>query len=150
MLGDAVRDAVGGVPRAVVVHGEAGIGKTRLAREVAKDPDLTVLWGSCVHFGAASVPFAPIIGLLQDWRTRAGPDEQADVLDGIDGLGALLPSFGGGTADTTRRPRQVRGCPNPGRPGPPTPGSRRPERSRLPRPERRRECGRVSWFLPTA
>jgi len=104
MLGAAMRDAVGGVPRAVVVHGEAGIGKTRLAREVTNDPEPKVLWGSCVHFGGASVPFAPIIGLLQDWRARASPGEQAEVLDGIEGLGALLPSFGGGTTDTTRLP----------------------------------------------
>ncbi|TCC49860.1 hypothetical protein E0H75_16225 [Kribbella capetownensis] len=104
LLGDTVRGAAAGVPQAVVIHGEAGIGKTRLAREVCRDPGLTVLWGSCVHFGAASVPFAPITGVLQHWLTRAGPEEKAEVLDGIEGLSALVPPLGGGTVDTTRLP----------------------------------------------
>jgi DNA-binding CsgD family transcriptional regulator/tetratricopeptide (TPR) repeat protein len=105
LLGDAVRDVVGGTPRAVVIHGEAGLGKTRLAREVCRGPELNVLWGSCVHFGAASVPFAPITGLLQGWLARAGPAERAEVLDGVDGLAALLPSLGGGgSVDTARLP----------------------------------------------
>jgi hypothetical protein len=60
--------------------------------------------GDLVHFGAASVPFAPIIGLLQDWLTRADPVERAEVLDGLDGLGALLPSLGGSSVDATRLP----------------------------------------------
>lgn len=63
LLGDVVRKAAGeGAPRAVVIHGEAGIGKTRPAREVGAEPRLNVLWGSCVHFGGASVRFATITG----------------------------------------------------------------------------------------
>lgn len=104
LLGDLVRGAADGAPHAVVIHGEAGIGKTRLAREVYQDPEQLVLWGSCVHFGAASIPFAPITAVLQDWLSRAGPEERAEVLDGIDGFGALLPSLGSSTADTTRLP----------------------------------------------
>ncbi|RZU01467.1 regulatory LuxR family protein [Kribbella rubisoli] len=103
-LGEVLRDAVAGHPRAVVVHGEAGIGKTRLIREICGSSELQVLWGSCVRFGGASVPFAPIIGLLQDWLARADAGERAEVLDGIDGLAALLPSLGGSTVATTRLP----------------------------------------------
>ncbi len=103
LLGDVVR---GGVPRAVVIHGEAGIGKTRLAREVCTDPRLNVLWGSCVHFGGASVPFAPITGVLRDWLARADADERTEVLSGADGLAALLPSLGGrsGGVDAVQLP----------------------------------------------
>src|SRR5690348_8887284 len=90
-LGEVLRDAAGGGPRAVVVHGEAGIGKTRLVREVCRDPGLTVLWGSCIHFGGASVPFAPITGVLKDWLARAEPRERAEILEGRD----ALPLFGG-------------------------------------------------------
>ena len=104
MLGDVVRNAVAGVPQAVVIHGEAGIGKTRLTREICADPRLNVLWGSCVHFGGASVPFAPVIGLLKDWHARAGSDERTEVLDGVDGLAVLLPTLGGLGTDTTRLP----------------------------------------------
>ncbi|WP_329476093.1 helix-turn-helix transcriptional regulator [Kribbella sp. NBC_01484] len=107
-LGDVLLDAVGGVPHAIVIHGEAGIGKTRLAREVCGDSQLNVLWGSSVHFGGASVPFAPIAGALQDWLSRADADERADTLAGTDGLSALLPSLGvSGGVDSTRLPMLV-------------------------------------------
>jgi DNA-binding CsgD family transcriptional regulator len=105
LLGDALLDAVAGVPRAIVIHGEAGIGKTRLAREICRASQLNMLWGSCVHFGGASVPFAPITGALQDWLSRADADERAEILAGTDGLSALLPSLGTSAGiDTTRLP----------------------------------------------
>ncbi len=67
-----------------------------------------MLWGSCVRFGGASVPFAPITGVLQDWLTRASSEERTEVLAGIDGLGALLPALGSSdgpdSLDTTRLP----------------------------------------------
>ena len=47
------RRAADGQPCAVVVHGEAGVGKTRWSGRSANDPGLLVLWGSCVHFGGA-------------------------------------------------------------------------------------------------
>lgn len=107
-LGDALSRAVTGVPHAIVIHGEAGIGKTRLAHEVCGDSHLNVLWGSCVHFGGASVPFAPITGALRDWLGRADDDERAETLAGTDGLSALLPSLGvSAGVDTTRLPMLV-------------------------------------------
>jgi DNA-binding CsgD family transcriptional regulator len=108
LLGDAVRAAIGGAPSAIVIHGEAGIGKTRLTREICGDQQLAVLWGSCVHFGGASVPFAPITGILQDWLVRADEAERTELLSGTDGLTTLLPSLGtaDGT-DTTRLPMLV-------------------------------------------
>jgi hypothetical protein len=49
------------VSRAIVVHGEAGAGKTWLVRRACDDlgDDAPVWWGACVHFGEATVPFAP-------------------------------------------------------------------------------------------
>ncbi|WP_405066085.1 AAA family ATPase [Kribbella sp. NBC_01510] len=93
-LGDALRHAVSGGPHAIAIHGEAGIGKTRLTREVCRASELNVLWGSCVHFGGASVPFAPFAGALQDWLSHADADETAEVFAGAEGLSALLPSLG--------------------------------------------------------
>ncbi|WP_406056110.1 AAA family ATPase [Kribbella sp. NBC_00889] len=90
-------------PSAVVVHGEAGVGKTRLVQEVCDDPDLLVLWGSCVHFGGASVPYAPIIGVLQDWLAQADAAEQAMVLAGAGELSSLLPALGGSQSVPTAR-----------------------------------------------
>ncbi|WP_165553954.1 ATP-binding protein [Kribbella capetownensis] len=61
-LADGLEAAASGRPCAVVVHGEAGIGKTRLVREACArlSQETQVLWGTCVHFGETSVPFAPL------------------------------------------------------------------------------------------
>ncbi|WP_328521437.1 helix-turn-helix transcriptional regulator [Kribbella sp. NBC_00359] len=103
LLAQVVRAGAAGEPRAVVVRGEAGVGKTRLVRDVCDDPGLLVLWGSCVHFGGASLPYAPIIGLLQDWLADADEAERAEVLAGADELSTLLPTLG-----TTRVSATVR------------------------------------------
>lgn len=55
VLAAAMSAAAGGQPCAVFVHGEAGVGKTRLVRAVcdqAAANGAAVLWGRCVRFGA--------------------------------------------------------------------------------------------------
>ncbi|HEU4948661.1 MAG TPA: AAA family ATPase [Kribbella sp.] len=94
LLAELLQSAADGKPCAVVVHGEAGVGKTRLVRELCGERGIQVLWGTCVHFGNASVPFAPIAGALQDWLTEADQTERDEVLAGIDELSTLLPSLG--------------------------------------------------------
>lgn len=81
----------------MVVHGEAGVGKTRLVREVcgALGAEIQVLWGTCVHFGEASVPFAPVIGALQSWLAQVNAQERAEVLSGAGELGRVLPALAG-------------------------------------------------------
>ena len=107
-LGDALQDAVAGIPHAIVIHGEAGIGKTRLTREVCGYSKLNVLWGSWRALRWASVPFAPVTRALQDWLSRADADEKAETLAGTDGLSALLPSLGiSAGIDATRLPMLV-------------------------------------------
>jgi len=91
-----------GVPAALLVHGEAGVGKTRLVREVAehfRTRGHEVLWGTCVRFGAASVPFAPLVQALDSWAMRVDPTVRATVLEGSDELSVLLPSMGAGAPD---------------------------------------------------
>ncbi|TCC46869.1 LuxR family transcriptional regulator [Kribbella capetownensis] len=97
LLADALTGTASGHPCAVVVHGEAGAGKTRLVREVcdAPDGDVQVLWGSCVHFGGASVPFVPVTGALQSWLTQADSQRRTEVLAGAGELSAVLPALGG-------------------------------------------------------
>lgn len=106
LLGQALAEAASGRPRAVVVHGEAGVGKTRLVREVCKADgvgELEVLWGTCVHFGAASLPFAPVVGALQTWLARIDDAERGEVLAGAEELVRLLPTLGGRPADEPGR-----------------------------------------------
>jgi hypothetical protein len=55
----------------LVVEGEAGTGKTTLARELREAADgrgFTTLWGACVHFASARIPMCRWSG-----RSRTGP-----------------------------------------------------------------------------
>jgi DNA-binding CsgD family transcriptional regulator/tetratricopeptide (TPR) repeat protein len=77
----------------VIVHGEAGVGKTRLVRELCKSagPEAQLLWGSCVRFGEASVPFAPVTGALRSWLAQADPALRSESLSGAGDLAVLVP-----------------------------------------------------------
>ena len=57
-----------------------------------------VLWGRCVHFGAASVPFAALASALDGWAAGAGEVARDEVLAGLDALNVLLPGVGSGRA----------------------------------------------------
>jgi len=97
LLNEILSASAEGVPAAVLVHGEAGVGKTRLVRQVTehfRTLDQEVLWGTCVHFGAASVPFAPVIQALDSWAHDVDPTVRSAVLEGCDELSILLPSMG--------------------------------------------------------
>ena len=66
-------EVVQGRPGVVVLGGEAGIGKTRLAREtaeVAKTRGFQLLWGTCVHFGSSEVPYAALTAALRAENQR--------------------------------------------------------------------------------
>lgn len=60
--------AVGGEPVAAVVVGEAGVGKSRLVREVvavARASGVRVLAGGCVELGGEGLPLAPLMDVLR-------------------------------------------------------------------------------------
>ncbi len=89
------RSARSGSPRAVVIGGEAGIGKSRLVREfVARvDPDAVVCIGECVDLGSVSVPFAPVRGIVRALWDRFGADGIAAAAGpGMSWLLSLLPA----------------------------------------------------------
>ncbi|HEX2089924.1 MAG TPA: BTAD domain-containing putative transcriptional regulator [Actinomycetota bacterium] len=80
ILQTAVDDVVGGQSRLVLILGEAGIGKTRLAREVARyatSAGLTVAWGSS-HSGDAAPAFWPWTQIV---RQLVATDEEAPGAD---------------------------------------------------------------------
>jgi DNA-binding SARP family transcriptional activator len=95
VLGAAWDRAAGGARHVVVVTGEAGIGKSRLAAEAARRVSAEgglVLFGRCDQ--EAIVPYQPIVEAL-DGYVAATP---ADALPALDDearaeLGAVLPSF---------------------------------------------------------
>ena len=90
-----LREAFGRLPGAVLIGGEAGIGKTRLVREfTAGRPAARVLTGGCVELSAELLPFAPFTAALRGLVRELGVSTIEDLLPGARGLSRLLPEFG--------------------------------------------------------
>ncbi|AWE52580.1 helix-turn-helix transcriptional regulator [Streptomyces nigra] len=96
-LDDALARATAGEPQALVIGGEAGVGKTRLVEEfagAAARAGAVVALGGCVEIGADGLPFAPFSTALRALR-RQLPDELAAAAAGQeDELARLLPEVG--------------------------------------------------------
>ena len=98
-LDAALTGAGRGHPSAVLVGGEAGVGKTRLIREFAERSRATgarVLIGGCLELGADSLPFTPFTAVLRELVRDLGAVGVASLLPGGSGpeLARLLPEFG--------------------------------------------------------
>jgi predicted ATPase len=98
-LGSALEQARLGAGSLVLIAGEAGVGKSRLAEHVADAAGVTALWGRTTHGGGP--PYAPIVAALRAYL-RANPG-------GLDGCGALrahlaliLPELGDAAPATDR------------------------------------------------
>ncbi|MDN4474581.1 AAA family ATPase [Demequina sp. SYSU T00192] len=101
-LVEALRSGARGEPRAVLVRGEAGIGKTRLLRELAErasswgdDAPVTAL-AHCVDLGPVGAPLAPIRRLLRAVRSEVGAEAFAEATAGdpvMRALGTLVPGI---------------------------------------------------------
>ncbi|TCC54420.1 LuxR family transcriptional regulator [Kribbella pittospori] len=103
-LSAVIQGAAQNEPAAAFVHGEAGVGKTRLVSTACDlASGVTVLWGRCVRFGAIDSPYVPLFSALQGWLEAASPAVVAEVLDAVPGAGELLPSLGGGGAQSPVR-----------------------------------------------
>ncbi|MER5768357.1 helix-turn-helix transcriptional regulator [Streptomyces sp. NPDC001985] len=96
----ALTDALGrapGAPQALLIGGEAGVGKTRLIEELlieAGRRGAVVAVGGCVEIGADGLPFAPFSTALRALKLRL-PDELAAAAAGQeDELARLLPELG--------------------------------------------------------
>ncbi|WP_195908278.1 AAA family ATPase [Nostocoides sp. HKS02] len=84
--------AAQGEPSILLVHGEAGVGKTALVRDACARFTGQVLWGTCVHFSGSAVPFAAVLSALEGWLSGASHQERVEVLAGLGALSVLLPS----------------------------------------------------------
>ena len=84
-LDAALAEAAGGRPSAVVVGGEAGVGKSRLVAEFAgrsRGAGARVLKGGCLELGADGLPFAPFTAVLRELVRDMGASGVAELLPG--------------------------------------------------------------------
>jgi predicted ATPase len=90
--------ARGGAPGAIMLGGEAGVGKTRLIREFAeraRTAGARILTGGCLQLHTSDLPFAPFTAMLRQLVREIGVDGIAELLPGgTAGLSPLLPEFG--------------------------------------------------------
>ncbi|MEV7421819.1 AAA family ATPase [Streptomyces sp. NPDC091212] len=97
VLTEALARATAGEPQALLIGGEAGVGKTRLVEELhetACREKAVVAIGGCVEIGADGLPFAPFSTALRSLRRRL-PDELIAAADGQeDELARILPELG--------------------------------------------------------
>ncbi|MEU7664536.1 helix-turn-helix transcriptional regulator [Streptomyces lincolnensis] len=106
-LHDALARAAAGEPQAVLLGGEAGVGKTRLVEEFATAACRTgavVALGGCVEIGADGLPFAPFSTALRALRRELPDDLAAAAAGQEEELARLLPELG--DTATARGPRQ--------------------------------------------
>ncbi|MEY7979698.1 AAA family ATPase, partial [Streptomyces pilosus] len=104
-LNDALARADAGEPQALLVGGEAGVGKSRLLEEfaaAARRRGATVALGGCVEIGADGLPFAPFSTALRHLR-RELPEQLAAASSGQEEeLARLLPELGAGAREPRR------------------------------------------------
>jgi DNA-binding CsgD family transcriptional regulator/tetratricopeptide (TPR) repeat protein len=101
---DRLREGLGaaarGEPELILLGGEAGIGKTRLVRELVGDArvaGVTVLEGACVSLGTDdALPFAPLAQAIRGLVRAAGIEALVPHLDAATGeLSRLVPQLVG-------------------------------------------------------
>lgn len=97
-LGDALaRAGASREPQALLIGGEAGVGKTRLIEEfceTARGSGAQVALGGCIEIGSEGLPFAPFSSILHTLNAHLR-DELAAAVAGQEGeLARILPELG--------------------------------------------------------
>ncbi|MGW3208590.1 helix-turn-helix transcriptional regulator [Streptomyces sp. NPDC001135] len=95
-LNDALARARAGEPQALLLGGEAGVGKTRLVEEfaTAAGRHAVVAVGGCVEIGADGLPFAPFSTALRALYDALPEEFTAAARGQEEELARLLPDLG--------------------------------------------------------
>ena len=105
--------AVRGSPSAVMIGGEAGVGKSRLVSEFAdrsRGAGARVLIGGCLELGADGLPFAPFTAVLRELVRDLGAAGVAGPAARRRGQGAGPAAAGVRRARRARRRRRSAGA----------------------------------------
>ncbi|MFJ7202556.1 AAA family ATPase [Streptomyces sp. NPDC098789] len=97
VLTDALTRAAGPEPQALLIGGEAGVGKTRLTEEFLAEAErrgAVVAVGGCVEIGAEGLPFAPFSAALRSLRRQFPEQLTAAAAGQEDELARILPELG--------------------------------------------------------
>ena len=100
----ALEEAIGSRPSLALVGGESGVGKSRLADELARharEAGVRVLSGDCVELGDDELPYAPLLTAVRPLVRQGDPSLQALAPQLRSALDAILPGVGGGAAPST-------------------------------------------------
>ncbi|WP_281258294.1 helix-turn-helix transcriptional regulator [Actinomadura mexicana] len=105
-----LRDALAAAPGAVLLGGDAGLGKTRLIREFSRDTDARTLVGGCLELGSDGLPFAPFTTVLRGLVRDIGIEGVAGLVPRGDtgALARLLPEFGEPESDAASGEERAR------------------------------------------
>ena len=92
---DLVTDAVAGRSGGLLVAGEAGVGKTSLARRACADAadEVACLWGTCLPLLSTTMPFLPLAAAARDWAHTAGRTGTGVTAAGPGGPGDAPAAF---------------------------------------------------------
>lgn len=84
----------------LLLHGEPGIGKTRLVAETVEGLPAgshQVLWAQCLRLRSDAGSFLPFSGALSRWLHECGVDARDRVFGGAEELNAIVPEMGAGS-----------------------------------------------------
>lgn len=99
-LREALEAALAGMGRTVLIAGEAGLGKTRLAHEFAREArgrNVLTLSGACLYEDAPH-PYAPFVEMLHSYEERVGAPQEGELAALWRDARALLGLGGAGTS----------------------------------------------------
>jgi tetratricopeptide (TPR) repeat protein len=96
-IGSALDDAMSGRGRLIMLAGEPGIGKTRMAQELAANADVLggqVLWGRC-HEGTGRPPYWLWVQLIRSYVRNCDTERlNADLGSGASIIAEVVPEVG--------------------------------------------------------
>ncbi|MFC1429992.1 AAA family ATPase [Streptacidiphilus sp. N1-3] len=93
----ALRRAGEGQPQALLIAGDAGVGKTRLLEEfvcAAARTGAVVAMGGCIEIGADGLPYAPMVTALRALHQALGVEVELAAAGNEGRLSQLLPELG--------------------------------------------------------